>query len=66
MRGPVRVRVTWCQGYRNGRGHITHPILWMVTEDDGYERFFDTKRDALEWMAQCSAAVRFAAIADAA
>jgi hypothetical protein len=49
---PVRERITWIRPNPNRPGHtlISHPWQWIVREPDGYERLFNTKREALEWI----------------
>lgn len=47
---PERVRVTWIRW--EGLGWKTsHPWRWEIVEPDGYVRQFDTRRDALAWIA---------------
>jgi hypothetical protein len=50
---PVKTRVAWMRWDNARRKNIiSHPTVWIVVEHDGYERSFDTKREALEWIAQ--------------
>lgn len=49
---PVRVRTTWTRwDARTRRTRTSHPVMWSVTEPDGNERLFDTKSEALAWVA---------------
>lgn len=41
----VRQRVTWVR-WERGQQQISHPWVWVWTDEDGYERCFDTKREA--------------------
>lgn len=45
---PRRVRVTWVVDYRT----VRHVWQWVTVDEDGYERFFDTKRDAIAAVAE--------------
>lgn len=48
---PVRTRVTWIRWDKRRLCNVTsHPWVWIVTEPDGYERSFDTKREAQAWI----------------
>ena len=49
---PVRTQVTWLRTGKFGKPRITHPYFWIITEPDGYERCFDTKREAQAWIAE--------------
>lgn len=50
---PAQTRVTWIRWSPERRKTlISHPTQWIVTEPDGYERCFDTKREAGEWIAE--------------
>lgn len=45
--GIRRERVTWCRwDARRRRQVVTHPWWWAWTDPDGYERYYDTKREA--------------------
>ncbi len=40
-------RVTWVRT-ENGQPRITHPTLWKWIDEDGTERYYDSREDALE------------------
>ena len=43
-----REKVTWMRsGGSLGQGRITHPTLWVYVANDGTERYFDTKSEAV-------------------
>ena len=46
-----RERITWFRwSPTQRRTVVSHPWQWIVTEPDGYERCFDTKREAQAWI----------------
>ena len=46
-----RERVTWSRwDTRRMKTVISHPWQYIVTEPDGYERCFDTRRAAGDWI----------------
>lgn len=48
---PVREQVTWVRWDKIAmRNRTSHPTWWRVTEPDGYVRYFDTKREACDWI----------------
>jgi hypothetical protein len=49
----TRQRVTWI-GANRGKSTIRHLWQYVVTEPDGYERYFDRKRDAVAWIADAT------------
>lgn len=45
----VRERVTWIRWDARGLRFLTsHPWVWTWTDEEGYERCYDTKREAEE------------------
>lgn len=45
-------RVSWTRwDARRRRMVTTHPTVWTVTDHDGTQRVFDTKRAAQTWVA---------------
>ena len=46
----TRQRITWIRPGPWGTTRISHPYQWIVREPDGYERCFDTMREALAWI----------------
>ena len=50
---PTRTRITWVRwDHDAGRTRISHPYVWEVSDETGYVRTFDTKREALAWIAE--------------
>lgn len=50
---PVRERVTWTRWDADAlRMRTSRPYWWRVTEPDGYERYFTSRQEAVEWIAQ--------------
>lgn len=48
-----RERVTWTRWDPAAmRNRISHPWQYIVTDPDGYERCFDTRREADSWIAE--------------
>ena len=45
-------QITWVRYGKLAKTLISHPWQWIVTEPDGYERCFDTKREARQWIAE--------------
>lgn len=42
-----RERVTWMRWDPvTRRDRVSHPTVWIYTDPDGYERSFDTRREA--------------------
>lgn len=42
-----RERVTWVRWGTLGRTTVSHPWVWIWTDEDGYERCYDTKAEAV-------------------
>lgn len=49
----TRERVTWTRWDADAlRTRVSHPIVWIVTEPDGYQRTFPTKAEAVAFVAR--------------
>jgi hypothetical protein len=49
--GLFRQKVSWTRWDAEAlRNRTSHPIVWYVTEPDGYERSFGTKAEAIRWI----------------
>ena len=54
---PVRIRTSWTR-WEGGKLRVTHPFWWVVADETGYERFFDTKKEALAWVSDNGYTIR--------
>ena len=49
----TRERVTWIHPTdHRGKTEITHPMMWVISEDGVVVKYCDTRREAAEWIAQ--------------
>lgn len=58
---PKRVQITWSRWDKEAlRNRTSHPFVYRVIEPDGYERIFDSKLEAEDWIRAYNADVELA------